>query len=285
MLADYRLSALRARQVILEGNSSQFALLKTFVTTPLISKIAKHYGVCCLNTPTGFKWMANKMGRYEQTAQLRIKEEEGIAVDLDETELFARMDILSRYAKCVILAAEESYGYLPFDLVRDKDGNASALAISEMLSHLISIGSTPLDQLDNLYKKHGYHAEKTENIYFEGAEGRATIEKLVYSYRNQPLEEISGVKVVKTKDYLNGGFVDEEGEAVPSLDFIELSLENDFSIAIRPSGTEPKIKFYLFGCDNPAPNTLAKSKEKVEAQISEIGAWLVEDAQQRTTTG
>ena len=66
--------------------------------------------------------MANKMGRYEQTAQLRIKEEEGIAVDLDETELFARMDILSRYAKCVILAAEESYGYLPFDLVRDKDG-------------------------------------------------------------------------------------------------------------------------------------------------------------------
>jgi len=284
LIAEYRLSALRARQVILDGNASQFALLKTFVTTPLISKIAKQYGVSCLNTPTGFKWMAEKIGRYEQTARLRIKEEEGISVDLDESELFARMDILARYSKCVILAAEESYGYLPFDLVRDKDGNASALAISEMLSHLISIGSTPLDQLDNLYKKYGYHYEKTENIYFEGAEGRATIENLVLSYRKDPLEEICGFKVIKTKDYIDGGFVDEEGAEIPSLDFIELSLDNDFSIAVRPSGTEPKIKYYLFGCDNPAPNALAESKEKVEAQISEIGTWLVEDARKRAKT-
>ena len=70
----------------------------------------------------------------------------------------------------------------------------------------------------------------------------------------------------------------------PSLDFIELTLENDFTVAVRPSGTEPKIKYYLFGCDNPAPNTLAESKEKVEAQISEIGGWLVEDAHQRAKT-
>ena len=83
---------------------------------------------------------------------------------------------------------------------------------------------------------------------------------------------------------MDGGFVDEEGAAIPSLDFIELTLENDFSVAVRPSGTEPKIKYYLFGCDNPAPNALAESKEKVEVQISEIGAWLVEDAHQRAKT-
>jgi len=281
LLAEYRLNALRAKQVIREGNESQFTLLKTFVTTPLMAKIAEYYGASCINTPTGFKWMADKIGKYEQTARLRIKEEEGIAIDFDETELFARMDILSRYSKCVVLAAEESYGYLPFDLVRDKDGNASALAIAEMLSYLISTGTSPLDFLDTLYKKYGYHLEKTENIYFEGAEGRKTIEKLVKSYRKQPLKEVAGVKVIRTKDYSEEGYIDEEGATIPHLEFIEITLENLCSIAIRPSGTEPKIKFYLFGCDAPAPNALEDSKQKVENIIKEIGEWIINDSHTR----
>jgi phosphoglucomutase len=282
MLSEYRLSALRAKQVIRDGNESSFVLLKTFVTSPIISKIAENYGVGCINTPTGFKWMAEKMGIYEQTARLRAKEEEGIAVDFDETELFARMDILSRYSKCVVLAAEESYGYLPFDLVRDKDGNASALAISEMLAHLISLGTSPLEFLDTLYQKYGFHMEKTENIYFEGAEGSAIINKLVSSYRENPLKEVAGAKVTRVKDYNEDGFMDEDGVELPQLNFIELTLDNAFSIAIRPSGTEPKIKYYLFGCESSNPTNLEESKKNVGVKMDEISSFLVQDAHART---
>ncbi len=282
MLTEYRLHALRSRQVIREGLESKFAILKTFVTSPLIAKIAENYGVRCINTPTGFKWMAQKIGEYERTACMRIKEEEGIGLDFDATELFARMDVLSRYSTCVVFAAEESYGYLPMDLVRDKDGNASALAISELLAHLISRNSSPLSFLDEIYCKYGFHLEKTENIYFEGAEGSATIERLVNSYRKNPITEVAGVKVSRTKDFAESGFVDEDESPLPKLDFMQLFLENSFSLAIRPSGTEPKIKYYLFGCGDPAPANLDESKEIITDKLSAIGSWLVEDAHKRT---
>ena len=102
----------------------------------MLEKIAKEHGVNCVNTPTGFKWMAQKLNNYEDRAILGIKEKEGIGIDFDSTDLFTRIDILSRYSKYVVLAAEESYGYLPMDLVRDKDGNAAALACAELLANL-----------------------------------------------------------------------------------------------------------------------------------------------------
>ena len=116
ILAEYRLLALKHQQILRDDNGAGFALIKTFVTSPLITKIATGFGVRCINTPTGFKWMAQKMLKYEEQAQTRIQEEEGIGLDFDSTELFTRMDILSRYSTCTVLAAEESYGYLPLDL-------------------------------------------------------------------------------------------------------------------------------------------------------------------------
>jgi phosphoglucomutase len=281
ILAEYRLLALKHQQILRDDNGAGFALIKTLVTSPLIIKIATGFGVRCINTPTGFKWMAQKMLKYEEQAQTRIQEEEGIGLDFDSTELFTRMDILSRYSTCTVLAAEESYGYLPLDLVRDKDGNASSLAIAEAFAYMESTGTNPLKFLDTIYQKYGYHQEKTENIYFEGAEGSATISKLVESYRKNPLKNVENFKVLKKKDFSEEGFIDEDEELLPKQNFIQIFLDNDFSIAIRPSGTEPKIKYYLFGCSEPKSTDLEATKKAVSETLETIGAWLVEDAQQR----
>ena len=195
--------------------------------------------------------------------------------------MYKRQDILSRYSTCTVLAAEESYGYLPLDLVRDKDGNASSLAIAEAFAFVESINSTPLKFLDTIYQKYGYHVEKTENIYFEGAEGSATISRLVESYRQKALQSVSGIRVSKVKDFSDAGYIDEDNEDVPQQNFIQLFLDNGFSVAIRPSGTEPKIKYYLFGCGEPNPRDLAASKTEVSDTLASMGKWLVEDAQER----
>ena len=179
------------------------------------------------------------------------------------------------------MAAEESYGYLPLDVVRDKDGNASALAIAELFAFLNSTQSTPFDFLNSLYVKYGFHFEKTENLYFEGAEGSETISKLAESYRKNPLEEVDGIPVKKTKDFLESGYIDEDEDPLPPENFLQMSLDNGFSIAIRPSGTEPKIKHYLFGCGDKNPANLSDSKNEVRDKIETIATWLVEDANTR----
>lgn len=281
LLAEYRILALKKREIIRDENSGSFAFLKTFVTTPLIYKIANANGIKCINTPTGFKWMAEKIGKYEDAAKLQIKEKEGLSIDFDDTELFSRMDILSRYSTCVILSAEESYGYLPFDLVRDKDGNASSLAVAEVFAYLKSINKTPLEFLDSLYQKYGYHAEKTENIYFEGAQGSATIDKLTESYRKNALTEIANIKVTSTKDFQQKGYLDEDEEPLVEQNFIFITLENDFNVAIRPSGTEPKIKYYLFGSGEASPADLKESKDSINNTLTIVGNWLVENAHER----
>ena len=281
MLAEYRLVVAKRKKIIPEEGSHRIAILKTFVTSPMISKIAESFGVKCVNTPTGFKWMAEKLGKYEDQALIELKEKEGLSLDFDATDLFARIDILTRYSTFVILGAEESYGYLPLDIVRDKDGNASALAIAELFAFLKSSKTKPLDFLDSLYKKYGYHEEKTENLYFEGADGSEIIKKLAASYRSNQIKELAGVQVSGMKDFLEKGYIDEEEEELPQENFLMLKLENGFSVAIRPSGTEPKIKYYLFGCGEKNPIDLPKSKAEVSNKIQEIATWLVSDAKVR----
>ena len=281
MLAEYRLLVAKRKKILSEEGNNNVAILKTFVTTPMISRIAESFGVRCVNTPTGFKWMAEKLGKYEDQALIELKEKEGLALDFDATDLFVRIDILTRYSTYVILGAEESYGYLPLDIVRDKDGNASALAIAELFGFLKSSKTEPLQFLDNLYKKYGYHEEKTENLYFEGAEGNEIIEKLAASYRTKKLRIIAGQKIVKSKDFLEKGYIDEDEEELLQENFLMLELENGFTIAIRPSGTEPKIKYYLFGCGEKNALDLEKSKDEVSSKVKEISEWLVSDAKER----
>ena len=130
--------------------------------------------------------------------------------------------------------------------------------------------------------KYGYHEEKTENIYFEGAEGGEIIKKLAESYRNSPPSTISNLKITSRKDFLQSVHVDEEEENLPLENFLIINLENGFSVAIRPSGTEPKIKYYIFGSEAKGSQNLPESKDRVNQLISEIASWLVEDAKQRT---
>jgi phosphoglucomutase len=281
LLAEYRLISLKSKQLLKPENKQGFTLLKTFVTTSMLEKIAKEHGVNCVSTPTGFKWMAQKLNNYEERAALEIKEKEGIGICFDTTDLFTRIDILSRYSKYVVLAAEESYGYLPMDLVRDKDGNAASLAVAELLAYLNSLNVKPLDFLDKLYIKYGFHYEKTENIYFDGAEGSEKIKRIMESHRDSPCKEFNNIAVSKVKDFSESGLLDEEDQSIERENFIMITLENGFKIAIRPSGTEPKIKFYLFGESLPNSQNLFEEKEKVIKQINDLGTFLVEDAKRR----
>ena len=281
LIAEYRLIALKSKQLFKPENKEGFVLLKTFVTTPMLEKIAKGFGVKCVNTPTGFKWMAQKLNNYEEDAILGIREGEGIGIDFESTELFTKIDILSKYSKYAVLAAEESYGYLPVESVRDKDGNASSLAFAETLSYLKSLNIKPLDFLDKLYQKYGYHYEKTENIYFEGAEGSEKIKAIMNSHRKSPLKEICGVKIIKIKDFSEEGLLDEEDMPISKENFLMVVLENGFKIAIRPSGTEPKIKFYIFGESLPNPTNLSETKDNVVTEVDKLGSFLVDDAHQR----
>ena len=281
MLSEYRLLQLKRKQLLRDENKTGFAILKTLVTSPMLEKIAQTNNVKCINTPTGFKWMAKKLKKYEEKATYEIKQKEGLGLDYDNTDLFTRIEILSKYSTCVALAAEESYGYLPVDLVRDKDGNAAALAIAELFSFIKSSKSTAFDFLDSMYRKYGYHAEKTENIYFEGAEGAETIKRLAKSYRENKPEKIAKIKILEIRDFLKEGKLDEDGESLPLENFLIIKLENGFSVAIRPSGTEPKIKYYIFGAGDPAPTDLTESKKDVDENMVEVGAWLLDDAEKR----
>ena len=284
LLAEYRLISLKSKQILKPENKDGFTLLKTFVTTPMLEKISNDHGIGYVNTPTGFKWMAQKLSQYEERAALGVREKEGIGIDFDTTDLLTRIDILSRYSKYVALAAEESYGYLPLDLVRDKDGNAASLAVAEALSYLQSINVKPLDFLNKLYLKYGFHYEKTENIYFEGAEGSEKIQKIMSSLRKSLGKDLNGIAVSKVKDFSESGLLDEEDQPLEKENFLMISLENGFTVAIRPSGTEPKIKFYLFGESIPNSQNLPETKKSIISQVNELGAYLVEDANRRATS-
>lgn len=283
LLAEYRLISLKSKQLLMPENRSSFVLLKTFVTTPLLEKIALGHGINFVNTPTGFKWMAQKISSYEKAATISIKEREGIGLDYDQTDLFTRIDVLTKYSKYVPLAAEESYGYLPLDLVRDKDGNASSLAFAEVLAYLKSLSITPIDFLDKLYLKYGFHHEKTENLFFEGAEGSEKIIRIMDSFRKIPFQQINGIKIKKIKDFSQDDLLDEEDMPIARENFLMLALENGFKIAIRPSGTEPKIKFYIFGESTPNSSNLELTKEKIIKEVEEIGTFLSDEANRRAS--
>ena len=104
--------------------------------------------------------------------------------------------------------------------MRDKDGNASALAIAELFSFLKASNLTAFEFLESLYRKYGYHAEKTENIYFEGAEGSETIKKIAKSYREKSTEKIADIKIIGVQDFLKPGQIDEDEEAYQQRTFL-----------------------------------------------------------------
>jgi phosphoglucomutase len=280
LMAWYRIKALFDRGILTAENASRGVIIKTFVTTDLQKAIAEKYGLRCVETLTGFKYIGAKLRKYEQaipeslrTNYVGLSEEETRKLRLEHSSLY-------------VFGGEESYGYSGGDFVRDKDGNGAAVMFCEVAAHAKSMGLTVPALLDELFSEFGYFEEYTGSLTFEGAEGAETIKRLLASYVAKPPAEMLGTKVTHVKNFETETFRDVEGDEIPKEKMLIFELEDRTRIAVRASGTEPKIKYYLFAQRRPGDSKftaeeLAAIKTKVGARLQELWQWLREEAKAR----
>src|SRR5213075_2300137 len=232
LLAWYRTRTLFEKGVLNKQNASRGVIIKTFVTTDLQKAIAEHYGLRCVETLTGFKYIGAKLGKYERAIPEEMRQS---YVDLTEEETRRlRLDHSSFY----VFGGEESYGYSGADFVRDKDGNGAVIMFCEVAAYAKSRGQTVDLLLDEIYSQFGYFAEKTSSLVFEGAEGANKIASLMKSYAADPVREIHRLKVVNMKNFETDEIRDVEGDQIPKTKMLMLELEDGTRITVRPSGTE-----------------------------------------------
>lgn len=226
LLLDYMIGALRR-----SGRMPEHPVaLKSIVTTEMARKVAEENGVTCYDTFTGFKFMAEKKNQLETAGEGKV-----------------------------IFSYEESYGYMLGDYVRDKDAVTASLLLTEMAAWYADQGMTLFDAMEALYKKYGFFAEKTHNLVMPGLEGLADMAALMKRLRENPPQEISGVKVISRKDYSDGSVTDCISGSTESMELhgsnvLRYELADGTSMIVRPSGTEPKIKVYILtkGTDEAA---------------------------------
>ena len=282
MLADYRIRKLKQMGWIPEQGTQSAALIKTFVTSPLQDAIAKSHGIKCINTLTGFKWIGEKLRLYEQAAREAHKNETGEDLDYDALSQKERSELLQKHSTYYVFGGEESYGYLPTDAVRDKDGNAASVIFCELAASLKKEGRTILEYLDSLYLEHGYFLESLGQIVYEGAAGAAKIARILETYRSSPPSEFLGSKVDRFIDFGRETVFDADGKEIPKQDLYFLELENGYRYAVRGSGTEPKIKFYLFGNEPVSEaSELEATKAKTRASLESLKQAILDDAKNR----
>lgn len=226
--------------------------IKSIVTTDLQARIAEYYGAECRECLTGFKWIASVMRSFEQ---------EGIDF---------------------VYGTEESYGHTIEKEVQDKDGISAAAITAEMTLFWRSKGKSLLDRLNELYMLHGYHEEKGINKYFEGSSGMDKMKTLMANYRSKQPETLGGLRVIKIRDIKTGEVWDTDKPQVrhkldlPSSDVIQWYLEDGTMVTVRPSGTEPKIKYYILARDaagkplNEARASVARKIEAIEKDIQAV---------------
>lgn len=274
LMAWYRTKTFFEQGIITDSNRSRAVLIKTFVTTNLQRAIAEKYGVGIVDTLTGFKYISAKLEKYEQAIPAdkkgdyrKLSQEQSRALRLE-------------YSRFFIFGGEESYGYLGTDTIRDKDGNGAAVMFAELAAYAKSVGKSLAELLDELYQEFGYHLELGKALVMEGADGAAQIKSLAASYSSNPPTEIDGAAVSRVRDFSKDDFEDVEGDAIPKEGMIIIDLADGRSCAVRPSGTEPKIKYYLFGKDAPSDD-LCASKEKVAAGLESLWSALESDAKAR----
>lgn len=209
-------------------------MLKTIVTSELGKEIASYFGLSTVNVLTGFKYIAEKIKEYEETGQYQF-----------------------------LFGYEESYGYLIGDFARDKDAIQSTLLATEICAFYKEKGMSLYDALLELFEKYGYFLEGLRSLTLKGKEGAEAIRRILTSFREEPLREMAQLKVVQTEDYLEGIRSNEVGQEridLPQSDVIKYFLEDGSWVCLRPSGTEPKIKFY-FGIKG---KTLEESQSKLK---------------------
>ncbi|MBV9106855.1 MAG: phospho-sugar mutase [Verrucomicrobia bacterium] len=276
LLAFYRIRALKEQGILNDQNKNRAVILKTVVTTDLQKSIAQREGLNCVETLTGFKYIGAKLAKYEAALPKDVRKRYR-SLPEDETRS-ARLQNSYFY----VFGGEESYGYSGADFVRDKDGNGAAIMFAEIAAYTKLRGMT-LDQvLDLIYLEYGYYLEKNSFLAFDGAEGADKIRRLVDSYHADPPNEIDGSTVVVANDYSAGGIYDMEGDVLPKERMTIFELADERRVAVRPSGTEPKIKFYLFGKSSSASSdSLAQVKADLAAALESLWSWLQEDAKNR----
>ena len=276
LLAEHRISALKDAGVLPAAGSPNAAVVKSLVTTPLVAAVCARHGVRCVETLVGFKWIARKLERWSR----KLAEQAGPEAPL--LPLRRRAPLALRHSCLFLFGAEESYGYLADDAVRDKDANAAVLLLVEYAAVLRSRGRTLLDALDALHLSHGAHHEDRLDLAFEGAEGAAAIRRLVASWRSAPPATVDGSKVVRVTDYERDEVTDAEGERMPPEEFLVIDLADGRRVAVRASGTEPKAKFYAFTRAEVADaDDLAAARERARKSALSLRAWLEADARRR----
>ncbi|GIO35236.1 phosphomannomutase [Paenibacillus antibioticophila] len=206
LLVHYYLSQLQEQGKLPKNG----AVVKTIVTSELGAVIARHYGATVFNTLTGFKYIGEKMNEFEASGEY--------------TYLFGY---------------EESYGYLAGNYARDKDAVVAAMLISEAAAYYKRQGKTLLDVLEELYSQFGYYRESLASRTLKGKDGLAKIGALMNDFRSNPPQQVAGVSVSELLDYSEGL------DGLPKENVLKFLLEDGSWFCLRPSGTEPKIKFYF----------------------------------------
>ena len=281
LLTDYRLTKFKERSWIPREGSSRVCVINTFVTSQLQDAIGRGHGVKVIKTLTGFKWIAAKMRGYEEQLSAAM----GPGFDYDATPFAERMRLLQQHSTFYAFGCEESYGYLPNDYVRDKDGNAACLMFAELCAWVKNRGLTVPEYLDEIFLEHGFFLEGTINLYYEGATGSAKIKRILETYRSNPPQRFGDVTVTKFEDFGREDIRDADGELIPKQDLYFVTLSNGYSFAARGSGTEPKMKFYLFASERPRrAGELAAVKARVKETLATLSRLIEADAKQRATS-
>jgi phosphoglucomutase len=284
LIAWYRTKTLFEKGVLNKQNASRGVIIKTFVTTDLQKAIAAHYGLRCVETLTGFKYIGAKLGDYERAIPGQLRRN---YVDLSEDET---RKLRLEHSSFYVFGGEESYGYSAADFVRDKDGNGAVVMFCEVAAYAKVHGQTVDQLLDDIYSQFGYFAEKNGSLVFEGAEGATKIARLIKSYATEPFQEVLGSKVTSIRNFETDEIRDVEGDQIPKEKMLMFELQDGTRIAVRPSGTEPKIKYYLFAHRRPESGKfksadLNRIKTEVKEKLDRLWDWLQKDAESRLREG
>lgn len=218
--------------------------VKTLVTTPLQEKIAQSFGVSGESTLTGFKWICGRMTELETE---------------DPSKNF-------------VFATEESFGYLNHKFIRDKDGVAPLALMGEIALWYKTQGMNLFDGLDKIYEQYGFYNETLLNLNYYGKEGAEKIIRIMDRFRNTDYPEMCGAKVTEKTDY------NREGTGYPPSNIIEVILEGGNKFFMRPSGTEPKIKFYIM--INVSEGSLEDKKAKAQKMTNDLLEFIKKEADQ-----
>jgi phosphoglucomutase len=219
-------------------------IISTIVTSPLVSKMAKENGLNAIEVLTGFKWI--------RQAALRFEKEQG-----------------GKF----VFGMEESHGFLMGNHSGDKDGIWASMAFAEMAAALKENKLTPIDRLNQIYQQYEVHLDALGTQTFKGTKGMAKIQQIMRELRNSPPESVAGQAVVKITDYLENKIIcgneTRQGPGLPQSNVIALELADNSRITARPSGTEPKIKYYF--------NLQGKDSEMLNRRLASIQADFIKD--------